>query len=634
MKIKIGMGKNETNKHLTAGELHYCEIFEKAIDGICILDKKSGIILNANNKASEITGYNMEQLVGRQFSDLITLNGSYSKIEVDKKILLTVKIGPQQFEWELKHKDGNIHWAEVHFTIAKIGGIERIIGFFKLIDARKRAEISLQTSEANLRTILNHTDVAFILLNKEYGILSWNKQASRWSLLALGKKLKENTNLISLIDGDFQSEIVAKLKKAINGHHIDYETQYALKNGGEDWYRIRMNPVRNGDESVIGICLSAINITYIKNSELESQKLTRDLIQQNKDLEQFAYIVSHNLRAPIANIIGLSEQLRKTELQGSKEKQFTSDLYATVKQLDNVIKDLNHILQIKHELNEIKRVVSFSEIITEIQKSIDQLIRTNDVKITYDFSKVDRMMTLKSYLYSIFYNLIINGIKYRKEKVQPLLEISSRVNGQKLEIVFRDNGLGIDLGKGGEQLFGLYKRFHSHVEGKGMGLYMVKLQVESLGGSISVTSEVNVGTEFRIEFPYQQIQKHLLNRQYVVIDDDYINNIICEQVIKSVYPDAKVYTFSDPSVALEFIGSPAWSMAESTIILLDINMPNITGWEFLEIFKQLDNNIKQSCEIYMISSSIDQRDKIRASENPLVSDFIEKPLNEEWIYRI
>jgi len=81
-----------------------------------------------------------------------------------------------------------------------------------------------------------------------------------------------------------------------------------------------------------------------------------------------------------------------------------------------------------------------------------------------------------------------------------VIEIRSAMNGKNIVLFFKDNGLGFDTNKNQNQIFGLYKRFHSHVEGKGLGLFMVKSQVESLGGKISVNSEINKGTEFKIEF--------------------------------------------------------------------------------------------------------------------------------------
>ena len=122
------------------------------------------------------------------------------------------------------------------------------------------------------------------------------------------------------------------------------------------------------------------------------------------------------------------------------------------------------------------------------------------IEIVYDLSEINTFSTLKSYIHSIFYNLISNSIKYRQPQIPCLIKIESHLHDKKLQLAFTDNGLGIDLEKQGDQIFGLYKRFHPHLEGKGMGLFMVKAQVEKLGGKISVSSKVNKGTEFKIEF--------------------------------------------------------------------------------------------------------------------------------------
>jgi signal transduction histidine kinase len=103
-------------------------------------------------------------------------------------------------------------------------------------------------------------------------------------------------------------------------------------------------------------------------------------------------------------------------------------------------------------------------------------------------------------LYSVFYNLISNSIKYCQKGVSCIIAIKSKLEKNKLTLIFKDNGMGIDLEKKGDQVFGLYKRFHTNIDGKGVGLFMVKTQVEALGGKISITSGVNKGTTFKIEF--------------------------------------------------------------------------------------------------------------------------------------
>ena len=129
------------------------------------------------------------------------------------------------------------------------------------------------------------------------------------------------------------------------------------------------------------------------------------------------------------------------------------------------------------------------------------MIIKNSVVVSCNFDEISELTMLKSYLYSIFQNLIVNSIKYRRSETSPVISIKSEVKNGKAIISFEDNGKGIDLEKYGPQLFGLYKRFDFTVEGKGMGLFMVKMQVENLGGTITVESEPDKGTRFLIELP-------------------------------------------------------------------------------------------------------------------------------------
>ena len=244
----------------------------------------------------------------------------------------------------------------------------------------------------------------------------------------------------------------------------------------------------------------------IANEELifqnkQKEKMTADLIQRNKDLEQFTYIISHNLRAPVANIIGLSYRLQKLDLADDIKKQIVSGLSTSVNKLDEVIRDLNDILKIRQKVDESKQLINLTQFASDIHLSIEKMVENENADIVWDFTGADEIVTIKSYLHSIFYNLISNSLKYRQPGIPPEIHISSQKLNNKIILLFKDNGLGIDLPKLSDQVFGLYKRFHTdRAEGKGMGLYMVKTQVEAMGGKITINSEVNKGTEFKIEF--------------------------------------------------------------------------------------------------------------------------------------
>ncbi|GAB2776190.1 hypothetical protein GCM10010465_23480 [Actinomadura fibrosa] len=257
-------------------------------------------------------------------------------------------------------------------------------------------------------------------------------------------------------------------------------------------------------QGIIGISSDITDRKNADNKLLELNKnlrnYTSELVAANKGLEQFSYIVSHNLRAPVANILGLGELITTEDYPEELKKKLLQEVFSNIERLDSVITDLNDILQVKVDMSEKKEDIDLKELIKTISSGIDQVIKKEKVEIITDFSEVPEFNTTKSYLHSIFSNLIFNSIKYRRPGVNPVINIKSRKENSKIFIEFTDNGMGIDLGKKGKQIFGLYKRFHNHVEGKGMGLFMVKTQVEIMGGKINVYSEVNEGTRFVLEF--------------------------------------------------------------------------------------------------------------------------------------
>jgi PAS domain S-box-containing protein len=258
--------------------------------------------------------------------------------------------------------------------------------------------------------------------------------------------------------------------------------------------------IRNmlSNESVRGIIFNYRDISERMEADLQREKMTLDITQRNRDLEQFTYIVSHNLRAPVANILGISNLLDIADLEEGHKREALIGITSSARRLDEVISDLNAILQEKQKITEQKQIVDFQSLVDDVHSSIENMINRESVIIKTDFREVQGIATIRSYLHSIFYNLITNSIKYRQVDIPLLVEVKSARVKDKIRLDFKDNGLGINLKTQGDKVFGLYKRFHPGTEGKGMGLFMVKTQVETLGGSISVKSEINGGTEFTI----------------------------------------------------------------------------------------------------------------------------------------
>ncbi len=227
-----------------------------------------------------------------------------------------------------------------------------------------------------------------------------------------------------------------------------------------------------------------------------------EMIAQNSKLQQFAYIISHNLRAPIARLLGLGDLVEREADSSEKEKIIKLIRFAS-KELNEVISDIGEVLLIQKAGNKLMEKVNLQETLDKVQRILSIEMKETKASIQSDFSQVKIIYSLPAYIESIFLNLISNSIKYRKLDENPKIKISGTRVEHQIILKFKDSGMGINLERDQYNLFGLYKRFHFHVEGKGLGLYLVKTQVEALGGSIEVKSKLNEGTEFIITLPLQ-----------------------------------------------------------------------------------------------------------------------------------
>lgn len=231
---------------------------------------------------------------------------------------------------------------------------------------------------------------------------------------------------------------------------------------------------------------------------LDLQQTNEQLILHSNQVEQFAFIVSHNIRAPIARLLGLTSLITYHKIDDPKLNELIQKTVETSRELDRMVKDLNVILEIRKGLNEIYEWVDLQKIIHSVQGSLEKQIKDTDAKFEINFNNCNMIYSVKPYIESIFFNLISNAIKYKTPDKAPLIQISATDNGEQMVFVVKDNGLGIDIKRAGKQLFGLYQRFHTHIEGKGMGLFLVKSQVEALKGHIDIKSNINKGTQFSI----------------------------------------------------------------------------------------------------------------------------------------
>ena len=294
-----------------------------------------------------------------------------------------------------------------------------------------------------------------------------------------------------------------KLKTAIQEYKDCFiEIISYKKNGEEFWINFSMIPVTDKEGEHSHWISIQRDITEEKEKEKEREQLIRELTQNNKDLKQFSYITSHNLRAPLSNLTGLLNLIDDITIEDTELKEIISGFSKSTHLLNETINDLVKVIIIKDNPSIQKEKVLIKDVFENVLNQLSFLISLNKPILKIDLEDVSILDINKSYLESIFLNLLTNAIKYREPNRQLKISIATTVEKDELIITFKDNGIGIDLEKNKDKIFGLYQRFHNYPDSKGLGLYLVKSQVESMGGTISVASNVRKGTTFTIIFNY------------------------------------------------------------------------------------------------------------------------------------
>lgn len=365
--------------------------------------------------------------------------------------------------------------------------------------SKKENLSELKKSEAYLKSIFNNSPSEHIILDTNFNLVFFNNQIYTGYKEHFNIELKRGESYLKYILPENLEIYKSLFRQCLEQKEfIRYESTVKITNKSV-YYVLQLLPIVI-NEQVHGLSLTIINVTEQKKMELQQQKITQDLINRNRDLEQFGYTISHNLRSPLTNIIGLYNLL-KTSPNEEERNYILEKIGTSSHRLDNIVKDLNEILQRNKSITENKATIHFYAIIKNIEASIELLLTNSKTTIEIDVKDAPEIYTIKTYLRSILENLITNSIKYAKQNENPHIIIKTCKKDKNIILSFKDNGIGIDMEKHKNQIFGLYKRFDNTKEGKGLGLYMVKSQVEQLGGKIEILSEVGIGTEFILTLP-------------------------------------------------------------------------------------------------------------------------------------
>ncbi|RDC61998.1 sensor histidine kinase [Adhaeribacter pallidiroseus] len=247
---------------------------------------------------------------------------------------------------------------------------------------------------------------------------------------------------------------------------------------------------------------------YLSQAKDELNTLNQELFRQNEklnrvntDLDNFVYAASHDLKAPITNIEGLVNLIKESECyQDVEARELIDRISISGTKLRNAIEDLSVVIRVQNQVELVAEQIPVAEILEDICISIADLLQASQVQINLQTDPDAAIYFSKKNFRSILYNLIHNAIEYRAyERLPKILIVTEKIPGYTVLSV-KDNGLGFNPTKK-DNIFTLFKRLHNHVEGSGVGLFIVKRMMDNAGGRVEVESEVNAGTTFRLYFP-------------------------------------------------------------------------------------------------------------------------------------
>ena len=377
----------------------------------------------------------------------------------------------------------------------------RMIGAMQDVTRQKNEEIRLRL----LESVITHTSDSVVITEAE-------------PVEGIGPRIIYVNAAFTKMTGYTIEEVLGKTPRILQGEHTSRAQLDVIKNALKSWEPCEvelLNTKKDGDDFWVHLAITPVadsnghfthwvaiqrDITERKRQEQDRELLINELTNTNKDLRQFSYITSHNLRAPLSNLIGILNLLENSEIQDKQIASLMSGFKISTHQLNDTINDLIRILVIKDNPSIFQERLLFSEVLEKVMFQLQFKMDEISPLLHIDFSKADTVMFNRTYLESVLLNLFSNALKYRSPNRLLSIRISTEISASGLVLYFNDNGLGLDLERLKGRMFGLYQRFHNHPDSKGMGLYLVKSQLEALGAKMEVESTVDIGTTFKITF--------------------------------------------------------------------------------------------------------------------------------------
>jgi PAS domain S-box-containing protein len=410
---------------------------------------------------------------------------------------------PWSYEFRVQIGNNDIIWLKVDANI-EVDDEEKSIFFGRLSDITsiKKRELKIVESEERYHFALEASKSGVWDYNLKTGEVYLSKESLQ--IIQCNTEDKITTN--SLWDERIHPDDLESYLQSIELHKqnktpfFENAKRVIAKDGTYKWVLSR-GKIIDRDKNNVPLRIIGIHTDVTLEKEKEAQLIGNfDIIsEQNNRLLNFAHIVSHNLRSHTGNFKMLLNIIDSDDNQETRDECF-NHLKTTSQALSDTIEHLKELVDIHSTIIHKKENLNLSIYLNRTLNVLNNEIKDNKVEIINDIDKNATINFNPAYLESILLNITTNAIKYSHPDRNPIINYSFIIENNKQMLLIRDNGLGINLEKYGEKLFGMYKTFHKNTNARGIGLFITKNQIESMGGTIEVESKVNVGSTFKIKF--------------------------------------------------------------------------------------------------------------------------------------
>lgn len=495
------------NALLLARERHLSIIFDTIADVTFVLRAETDgqfRFVFVNRAFETTTGLPAAQVVGRLVPEVIPQPALNDVLAYYRTALRT----RQPVAWqEISDYPNGRKIGEVCVTpvLEADGTCCQLVGIVHDLTAQQEAETRLRISNERFQYALKATTDALYDWNIGADTLYWGEGFED----LFGHRLAQNPTPFSTwanyVEPTEHDRVVAGLRStAFETTGLFWQQEYHFRRADGSWAMVfdRGYILRDAQGRAVRMIGAMQDITARKQAEDQQRLLADKLGRQNADLQQFTYIVSHNLRAPLANALGYADLLSRVEKTSEVFDASLKNLRTSLHLLDGVLTDINGILSIRDQQGSYRpEPVALAEVCRQALQTLEEQLRECGGQLRYAIAEELRVPGNRAYFHSIFHNLISNAIKYRSDErpLQITIEATARP-GQPVTITVQDNGSGFDQQQVGGDIFQLYRRFHPDKPGRGIGLFLVKSHVESMHGRIGVESQVGVGTRFTLTF--------------------------------------------------------------------------------------------------------------------------------------